>query len=362
MIVASIFAAYFLTTGSAQRQPRVFSHNTRAHKEGKFKDCSSCHALPEQNWTAPRSDKLEPFPDVTNFPYKQHTTCNTCHIKEVYSDGGVFCGSCHVNASMRAKGGAGMLDFPNKRHLRQFKTLFPHDVHQDLLAQIPKTKEYAPAHFTPVSFSTAASFDDKPKPKFYNCSICHKSYLGTGPLPKYETRKPFAVKGLSPLGTDTFERPLTAAFFKSSPDGHESCFSCHYQFQNLPVGQQSCAGCHALVEPFKPYSDRNLKSRYSLKFDHSREGHVEKDCMSCHLRITQNPDVRLKDEAGVPVVADVPLVSCKGCHDTQDDSAAWRQIVQKEIESRDKSAAFQCSYCHTSAVGRFEVPASHRKP
>jgi hypothetical protein len=359
LIVAGICGGYLFTTGSAQRS-RVFSHNTRAHKEGKFKDCSSCHALPERNWTAPRSDKLDPFPDVTNFPYKQHTTCNGCHIKEVYSDGGVFCGSCHVEASMRAKGGRGVLEFPNRRHLRQFKTLFPHDVHQDLLAEVPRKKEYATAHFTPVAFS-AAALDDKPKPNFYNCSICHKSYVATGPLPKYETRNPFAVKALSPAGTDKFERPLTAAFFKSSPDGHESCFNCHYQFQNLPPGKQSCAGCHALVQPFKPYSDRNLKARYSLKFDHSREGHVERDCMSCHLRITQNTDVRTKDEAGVPIVADVPFTSCRACHDTPEDTP-WKHIVRTETEARAASPAFQCTYCHTSAVGRFDIPASHRKP
>lgn len=357
--VASIFGAYFLTTSNAQRRSNVFSHNTTAHKVGKYKDCNSCHTLPEKNWTSARRDKLEPFPDVTNFPYKRHMTCNGCHIRDVYTDGGVFCGSCHTTASMRATGGRGVLGFPNRRHPQQFKTVFPHDVHQDLLATNLRKTDYAPAHFIPVAFNRV---DEKPKADFYNCAICHKSYEEKAPIPKNQMRSPFGLKAVAPVGADTFMRPVTAAFFKNSPEGHESCFSCHYQFQNLPQGKQSCAGCHELTKPFKPYFDRNLINRYSLKFDHDRKGHVEKDCMSCHLRITQNADVRVKDAAGVPIVADVPIVACRACHETPDDTAAWKQILSAEIDLREKSATFQCSYCHTSAIGRFEIPVSHRKP
>src|SRR5437870_3110764 len=111
---AMVFASSFLTVSTAQKRPAPFSHNTSAHKEGKFKDCSSCHEVPSKNWMSPRSDKQEPFPDVTDFPYKKHATCNACHIKEIYSKGAIFCGSCHVVASMRASGGRGLLPFPVK--------------------------------------------------------------------------------------------------------------------------------------------------------------------------------------------------------------------------------------------------------
>jgi hypothetical protein len=242
----------------------------------------------------------------------------------------------------------------------QFKTIFPHDVHQDLLAVNKPKTDYAAAHFVNASYS----LQDPPAktPDFYNCSICHKSADEKAPIPKNATRTPFGLKDLSPIVADTFARPLTAAFFKDSPEGHESCFSCHYKYQNLPQGKQSCAGCHELTRPFKPYFDRNLISRYSLKFDHSRTGHVEKDCMACHLRITQNEDVRTKDAAGVPVVADVPIVACLACHKDSNSNAAKGANLQAELEERAKSPSFQCVSCHSSSVARYDVPVSHGKP
>src|SRR5438445_11352282 len=115
---AALFASSFLTVSTAQRRPAPFSHNTSAHREGKFKDnCGACHELPSKNWASPRRDKQEPFPDVTSFPYKKHV-CNTCHSSgakpDLYSNGGAFCGNCHVAASMLATGRRGVLPFPVK--------------------------------------------------------------------------------------------------------------------------------------------------------------------------------------------------------------------------------------------------------
>ena len=341
-----------MTSSSAQRAGRIFSHNTRAHKEGKYKSCNSCHTLPTKNWVSARPDKDPPFPDVRNYPYKNHTTCFGCHMQDVYrqGSGGAFCGSCHTEASMRARA---VKSFPNRSHAMQFKTIFPHDVHQDLIASNILPRGYAPAHFVPVS--SGSTDDDKPKPVFYNCAICHKS---TERLPKYEMRKLTAEKVLSPPVADKFDIPVTAAFFKDSPDSHASCFSCHYQFQNLPEGKRDCSGCHALTQP---YTEKNVVKRYSLKFNHDRLGHVEKDCATCHLRITQNGDVNtMKD-------ADVPIVSCQQCHATAISDPPWQNIIGIEIDKReasiaDKGTIFQCSYCHTSAIGRYEIPVSHRKP
>lgn len=344
------FGASFLTSSTAQRRMKPFSHATRAHKEGKYNNCASCHTLPTKNWMAARRDKLEPFPDVVNYPY--HNSCFACHTKDIYSNGAAFCGSCHVTASMRAQGGKGVLPFPLKSHSMQFKTIFPHDIHQDLIASNQNTPDYAPAHFVPVSF---VSTDDKPKPTFYNCAICHKT---VEKLPKYENRKLTAEKPLATPMPDVFAMPVTADFFKNSPTGHESCFTCHYQYQNLPAGKQSCAGCHA---PTTPYFEKSVTKRYSLKFNHERDGHYQKDCASCHLRITQNKDVNTMLDA------DVPITSCKQCHATQETSAPWKQIITTEVEKREETVSkaepvFQCSYCHTSAIGSYEIPASHRKP
>ena len=345
IIAAAIAAAAFFSVGS-HAQRRTFSHTTSAHRTGKYASCTSCHALPTKNWTAARPDKDKPFPDTRNFP--SHASCFGCHTKDIYSNGGAFCGTCHTVPSMRARA---LLTFPVKSHARQFDIIFPHDKHQDLIAENKVRPEpYAAAHFVKASFVA----DDPPKPTFYNCDVCH---LTSATLPKFGTRKLSEVKPLAEAVADTFVRPVEAGFFKMAPNSHASCFQCHYRFQNLPPGKNNCSGCHA---PATPYFEGKTLQRYSLKFDHDRVGHVEKDCASCHIRIAQNSDVRtLKD-------ADVPIVSCKVCHATQEADPS-KKILITEIEAREasiteKKPVFQCTYCHTSAVGRFEIPASHKNP
>ena len=339
---AAVFAGSFLPRSSAQG--RIFSHNTPAHKNGKYSNCSSCHALPTKNWMSPRRDGQPPFPDVATFP--SHISCFGCHTKEIYSAGGAFCGTCHTVATMRARA---VKAFPLRTHPSQFTTLFPHNVHQDLIATREQRHDVAVAHFVNASFSAV---DEKKGPTFYNCAICHAT---TAALPKYLPRKLTLVKPLGEAAPDSFAKPVAAEFFKDSPDGHESCFSCHYGFKNLPAGKQSCAACHELSPP---HFEKKTVQRYSLKFDHASPGHVKKDCTSCHLRITQNSDVRtMKD-------ADVPILSCKECHAKQEDDKDKRALID-EIDKREASIAekktvFQCTYCHTSAIGRYETPPSHR--
>lgn len=341
-VSAAIFAVSFLPRSSAQG--RIFSHNTPAHKQGKYSNCSACHTLPTKNWMSPRRDKQPPFPDVATFP--SHTSCFGCHTKDIYSNGGAFCGTCHTVPTMRARA---VKAFPIASHPSQFTTLFPHNIHQDLIAEKNLEKNVAVAHFVNASFN---SIDEKKVPTFYNCALCHTS---AAEAPKYQARKLPSLKPLADSIVDTFAKPVSAEFFKDSPDGHASCFSCHYQFNNLPVGKQSCVACHELSPP---YFEKKTVQRYSLKFDHDSPGHVKKDCTSCHLRITQNSDVRtMKD-------ADVPILSCKECHAKQEDDPDKKALID-EIDKREASIAekkpvFQCTYCHTSAIGRYEIPASHR--
>lgn len=359
----------------AQARSLYFSHNTRQHKTGKYASCSSCHDLPEKNWKSARRDKLDPFPDVTTFPY--HDSCFACHNSDVFSKKGVFCGSCHTEASQLAKGGAGVLKFPLPARGRQFRTIFPHDIHQDLIASNePPIRDYAVAHFIPASFSTQdpPKVDNKKTP-FYSCAVCHKT---PDDMPKWSIVK-LNMKPVAALVPDKADpktkalvfsnpaymdgdRTLDAAYFKTSPESHMSCFNCHYQFQNLPEGKQSCAGCHELTNPFKPYLNRNTIKRYSLKFDHDRGGHDKADCTACHVQITQSGELKKRDADGKRLVEDVPIASCKDCHETQDSSAEWKQILTAEIDKRTEDAKFSCAYCHTSAIGSFEIPASHRKP
>ena len=340
IVAATVFAATYLPRSSAQG--RIFSHNTRAHKEGKYANCSACHTLPTKNWMSPRRDKQSPYPDVATFP--SHISCFGCHTKDIYSRGGAFCGTCHTVPTMRARA---VSAFPIRSHPSQFTTLFPHNVHQDLIASTESESDVAVAHFVNASFSYADE-----KPKFYNCAICHST---VGAVPKYIPRKLPELKPLTDAVTDSFKKPVTAEFFKDSPDGHASCFNCHYGFKNLPASKQSCSACHELSQP---YFEKKTIQRYSLKFDHESQGHVKKDCTSCHLRITQNADVRtMKD-------ADVPILSCKECHAKQEDDPDKRALID-EVDKREASIAekkpvFQCTYCHTSAIGRYEMPLTHR--
>jgi hypothetical protein len=347
VLAAAVFAGMNLShTASAQR--RVFSHTTAAHRTGKYANCGSCHAPVTRNWNTVRADKEVPFPDTRNFP--SHESCFGCHTKDIYSNGGAFCGTCHTQATMRARA---LLAFPVKSHPRQFDIIFPHDKHQDLIAEnIRPQTAFAPAHF--VATTMMMSDDDKPKVSFYNCAICHQT---RDALPKFAARKISDEKPLAEAAADVFIKPVTAQFFKDSPNNHASCFQCHYQFANLPAGKNNCNGCHA---PAKAFYEGKTVERYSIKFDHNRVGHGEKDCTSCHIRITQNASVALMRDA------DVPITSCKSCHATQEDDPS-KKILLTEIDEREKSVAakkpvFQCTYCHTSAVGRFDIPASHKLP
>ncbi|MFM9904698.1 MAG: hypothetical protein ACKVQJ_09030 [Pyrinomonadaceae bacterium] len=346
VLVAAFFAAGWLSTSSAQKRLGTFSHSTKAHKDGKYSDCSSCHTLPTKNWASARRDKLDPYPDVVNFP--SHTSCFGCHTKDIYSNGGAFCGTCHTVPTMRAKA---VLAFPIRSHKSQFTTIFPHNVHQDLIASNDKRSDYASAHFIQASYLTAG-VDDKDKAKYYSCAICHTSATimpkyAAQPLPSRAFPLLTAKTALVP---DLFEKPIVPAFFKDSPSGHESCFTCHYQFKNLPVGKgNNCSGCHA---PAAPYFKSNEIKRYSLKFDHERTDHSVKDCTSCHQRITQNSDVNALKKA------DVPIFACVQCHANGENDK--KRVINVEVDQREANPAFQCTYCHTSSVGRYDIPSSHQ--
>ena len=216
---ALIFAAGYLSESLAQKRLGPFSHFTRAHKDGKYSDCSSCHALPTKNWMAPRRDKDDSFPDVATFP--SHTSCFGCHTKDIYTNGGAFCGTCHTVATMRARA---VQPFPARSHSRQFTTYFPHDIHQDIIAANERKQYVAVAHFVLASFNA-----DEKKPQFNNCAICHST---PEKLPKYGPRGLLRTQQpLSEPQADLFDpkKPIIAGFFKDMPESHASCFTCHFQ-------------------------------------------------------------------------------------------------------------------------------------
>jgi hypothetical protein len=308
------------------RSRAEFSHTEKAHKQS----CGSCHKVPSGNWRASGN-----YPNITDYP--KHESCVGCHRQDFFAGNRPqICTVCHVEASPRGKA---RLRFPVRARSQEFTINFPHSVHQDVIALDREREGFQTAHFVNAAFET--NLDDK-KPQFNSCAICHHTATD---LPAFTTRKLLGIDPLaSPVG-ETFT--ARAEFFKNSPVSHASCFSCHYQGQK-PFATD-CASCHLLASP---HFDSNVISRYSLKFNHEDENHNNKDCVTCHIRITQNVD--LKTLLG----ADVPLLTCSSssCHGDQ----LKAEIAKRTTSLAAKENIFQCNYCHTSAIGSYPIPISHQ--
>jgi hypothetical protein len=325
MIAAAIFTAALYSDSAAQRRKDDFMHSTAAHKK---MSCAACHKVPTPNWTTARQ-----FPDVADFP--GHASCISCHRKDFFSGNRpAICASCHVTPGPR---GVARFPFPVRSRTTEFKTIFPHDVHQNLIASVPREKPERETFYVRASYAPA----DDPV-EFNNCALCHKTPAA---MPRFVAR---TIKGMQPLvdaATESFT-PM-AAFFKDNPSSHASCFNCHYQ--NVKPSRTDCAGCHTLSAP---YARSATASRYSIKFDHSYKDHVNKDCTICHVRITQNSDVQKMFDADVPFMT-CSTSSCHGKH-IEDET------VKREETLTAKQPAFQCIYCHSTAIGRYPIPESHK--
>lgn len=330
-VIIVFCANYLFRQASAQKTRRFeeFSHSVKEHK----KSCSSCHKVPSRNWRSAAG-----YPNVTDYP--DHDSCVGCHRQQFFAGNHPeICTVCHVQASPRGKA---RLRFPMRGGGQEFRTNFPHGLHQDIIAANPNERVLRTSHNVLAAYVVNYIDDDK-KPTFNSCAICHRT---TSTLPAFTERKPLNTEPLSPPGAETFT--AQSEYFKDSPDSHASCFSCHYQGQE-PVAS-NCAGCHVLSPA---YSKSNVISRYSLKFNHEDEDHNNKDCTLCHIRITQSAEIQSL------IGADVPILTCS-------TSSCHQKDVRSEISKRRSSVAksepvFQCNYCHTAAVGSFKTPASHLK-
>lgn len=303
------------------RPPRIdyskFSHATNKHQAA----CDTCHKVPTENW-----QKTTSYPDIIDYP--GHASCVSCHRAQFFrSARPPICSVCHSKVSPRDDA---RFAFRNPAGRLQFSIVFPHDKHQDAIAQleIPAAQTERLA-FRRVVFSQSA--DDK-SPLYNNCSICHSQ----------QTVQP---KPANAGWLDGFIPDVSS--FKSAPSTHSSCFNCHWKSQQ-PVAS-NCVGCHTLAAT--PYTAANTPVRISLKFSHERGGekknHVA-ECTSCHINITRAASLR-------GLKPDVPITSCTECHNKD----GLRQDVSRELSAIDKSPAFVCVYCHTSNVGKLDPPASH---
>ena len=328
-----LFAAisFAQSSAAAQRQPprrattarratpavdySRFSHATKKHQAA----CNTCHQSPTDNWK-----KVRDYPDVADFP--GHDACVSCHRTQFFKGAKpVICSNCHSKVSPRDDA---RFAFRNPARARQFSIEFPHDKHQDVIAQLFRPfRSEQPPQFVRASFNRPVALADDKTKHYNNCEICHQP----------------RTAAFSPAVTWPDVFAPASDTFKLAPESHASCFNCHWKSQQ-PVNSD-CGGCHKLS--VKPVVAINAPQRLSLKFRHGREQHIA-ECTTCHINITKSATLR-------GLKPDVPVTACSECHNKD----GLRQDVTKELVAIDKNREFTCVYCHTSDVGRRDAPASH---
>lgn len=358
LIAGLIASSLFPCDVSAQRRRgktyNNFAHNIAAHRK---QSCNSCHKTPTGLSNAETSGgETYKYPDITDYP--DHDSCLDCHRQQFFRGAKpAICSICHTKVSPRDKA---RFAFPQANQAQEFTIRFPHDVHQDIIARTekPATRENgtAVAHFINAKFTFA---DDEKKTDYNNCTICHAP--AGAKIYNTVARQPQLTALEAGLVAASHAEKITAVvgYFKGVPGGHDSCFSCHYSEQR-PT-RADCAGCH-IPNP-QPAIESNVIERLSLKFNHEQRTEAgtnphDKECSSCHLRITQSADLRTLDP-------DVPIFTCaakgNGCH--SDEIKGEVDLRGEDLLARAANAQHRiqsCSYCHNSYVGSYQVPESHK--
>src|SRR5213080_3200333 len=333
------------STGSPTKYS-AFLHSSEKHKSLA---CNACHKIPTA-WTAKRD-----FPDVADFP--DHDACVRCHRQQFFTrqafggTGPAVFTVCHVRAAPRedsrfAFGKPNSAEQPTKtKEEWQFTPEFPHDKHQNAIATYRPTDPSAGRSYPLANarraalqlrlvramFSQPLTPDDK-KPDYNNCSICHvtnRSVVSTTP----------------PGWVDSFIP--TAGTFKTMPHTHNACFNCHWK--NEKPASDDCAGCHKSAAAFAPV---NLPKRISAKFNHEGgKGEHVMECTTCHINITRASTLR-------GLTPDVPIAACARCH-KDNKKTTYPKLVTIEEEFDQYKKTGECTYCHTSEVGKKKPPPSH---
>ena len=291
-----------------------FLHTTKQHQA----ECLTCHKIPTSN-----SLEVRGYPDVTDYP--GHDACVSCHRRQFFRGAKPpICSVCHSKVSPRDDV---RFAFRKPESVRQFQIEFPHDTHQDVIAQ----------RFTEVpnaTFFVRASFSSRRRQQqtqqYNNCEICHAPR--TAPPPAAAGGW---IDGFTP----------DALTLKSMPANHGSCFNCHWKSEQ-PV-KEDCGGCHRLPTPADQITFTDVPKRISMKFRHGREQHVM-ECTACHINITRSGTLR-------GLRPDVPISACSECH----NKAPSHLEISDELAAIDKKRDFVCVYCHTSDVGKLDPPSGH---
>ena len=354
------------TRTKARKPPRTnyaeFSHTT--HVENQKLACDSCHKFPTKNWKELRKGEAA-FPDVGDFP--EHSACLNCHRQQFFArerPAPVICSNCHIAVTPRDAARwlfpslGDLMDPALKRReaVLEFAVGFPHDKHLEVVGfnqRRPGSRRFAAVKFRGEN-------EDTPK----NCAICHQTYQPQGDSSEeYLTTPP---KNLN----DAFW--LKKGTFKTIPNSHTACFTCHNPDSGIPPESKDCNGCHKLrvTEPKPPVdfdsalpgvmgiTDRTVVHAWSRRtsagaFRHEGGSHPDVSCTDCHNVPAMN--------TLLPNTLKVAIRSCggtEGCHATAttDEGGA----LNFEIDERKKDPKFVCTKCHVT-FGRNALPEDHLK-
>lgn len=335
-----------------------FSHQT--HAVAQKLACNSCHKVPSKNWKDVRKGDAA-FADVADFP--EHSTCLTCHREQFFArerPAPSICSNCHIAVTPRetarwlfpSLGDVTDPKLKRREFVSEFGVGFPHDKHIDVVGLNSSTRP---------SLVNALFQDKKPAPP-KSCPVCHDTYQ-----PQGKSSEEYLIKPPKTLG-DAFW--LKKGTFKTIPNSHTICFTCHSADSGIAPEPKNCEMCHKLVGPmqlkvdFDPKlpplmgADRMMIDRWSRRisagaFRHEAGEHPDLSCLNCHNAASA------AFSTVDPKTLKVAVRSCggaDGCHITQttDDGGA----LNYEIDSRKKDPNFVCTKCHVT-FGKEPIPENH---
>ena len=336
-----------------------FSHTTHAVTQKLA--CNSCHKVPSKNWKEFRKGDAA-FADVTDFP--EHDTCLGCHRTQFFArerPAPAICSNCHIAVTPRDTArwlfpSLGDITDPKlkrREFVSEFGVAFPHDKHLDVVSLNSNDRRQL--------FAAVAFQEKKPAPP-KSCPVCHETYQ-----PQGKSSEEYITKPPKTLG-DAFW--LKKGTFKTIPNSHTICFTCHSADSGLPPEPKNCEMCHKPVSPMQFKVDFNSKlvapmgadtimlARWSRRisagaFRHEAGEHPDLSCLNCHN--ASSASFNTID----PGTLRVPVRSCggpDGCHITP--TAGDGGALNYEIDARKKDQKFVCTKCHVT-FGAEPIPANH---
>jgi hypothetical protein len=334
-----------------------FSHQT--HVVNQKLACNSCHKVPSKNWKLVRKADAA-FPDVADFP--EHASCLNCHREQFFArerPAPSICSNCHIAISPRDTArwlfpSLGDLTDPKLKRrdfVSEFGVGFPHDKHLDVVGLNNFQKDVF----------VFASLQEKKSGPPKSCPVCHGTYQ-----PQGKSSEEYATKPPKNLGDNFW---LKKGTFKTVPNSHTVCFTCHNADSGIAPEPKDCNTCHKLVRPmqlkvdFDPklpasmgVTDTMILARWSRRisagaFRHEGGEHPDLNCLNCH-NVTKFNTLDAK-------TLKVPVQTCggaEGCHATTtlDEGGA----LNFELAERKKDPNFVCTKCHIT-FGKEPVPENH---